>query len=81
MEITIYTTASCPYCGELKNYLEEKGLQYTEKMVDQDMPAREEMKNHSDGYLGVPFVYIVKDGTEHKVIGFNKNRLDAILNK
>lgn len=64
----------------LKNYLTENSLPFEEKMVDSDDLARDEMSKFSDGFLGVPFVSIIKaDGQVEGVIGFDKNRLNQIL--
>jgi glutaredoxin 3 len=79
LEVTVYTTATCPYCGMLKNYLQEKGVPFTEKLVDQDDAARDEMISKSQGYLGVPFMVINKDTGEKNVIGFDKAKINQIL--
>ena len=81
MKITIFTTTTCPYCKMLKTYLGEKNIQFIEKLVDKDDTAKSEMESKSNGYLGVPFVLIEKDdGDEETVIGFNKAKLNGILN-
>ena len=80
MKFTIYSTTTCPYCKMLKDYLDKKSVSYTEKLVDQDDSAREEMMNVSGGYLGVPFSVIVKDdGSEESVLGFDKGKIDKLL--
>lgn len=80
MKITIYSTTTCPFCEMLKNFLEEKNITYTEKLVDQDAVAKEEMMVKSDGYLGVPFTVIAKDdGSEVKIVGFDKNLFNQSL--
>ena len=79
MQVTLYSTTTCPYCKMLKNYLDERRISYTEKLVDQDESAREEMMSKSDGYLGVPFTVIVRDGQEMVVMGFDKYKLNEIL--
>lgn len=82
MQIIIYSTTTCPYCKMLKDYLTEKGVSYVEKLVDQDDLAKEEMSQVSGGFLGVPFTLVVKDdGTKETIIGFDKNRVDEILEK
>ena len=55
MQVIVYTTVTCPYCKMLKDYLESKNITYSEKLVDQDDVAREEMSKVSGGFLGVPF--------------------------
>jgi len=64
----------------LKNYLTSKNVSYTEKLVDQDETARNEMMVESGGFLGVPFSVITKDdGTKETVIGFDKGRLEKLV--
>lgn len=80
MQITVYTTTTCPYCKMLKGYLAEKGVQYTEKVIDQDVASQEEMMKLSDGFMGVPFTVIKKDdGTVLKIRGFDKEKVDEVL--
>ena len=80
MNYIIYSTTSCPYCKMLKDYLVSKAILFTEKLVDQDESARNEMMVESGGFLGVPFSVITKDdGTKETVIGFDKGKLDQVL--
>lgn len=68
--ITVYTTATCGYCNMLKNYLKENNIPFTEKRVDQDQDAAQEMVAKS-GQMGVPFTIVNKDGEERGVLGFD----------
>lgn len=80
MQVTVYSTTTCPYCKMLKDYLTEKKISFVEKLVDQDEVAKEEMIKDSGGFLGVPFVVILKDGGEKETIfGFDKGKLNSIL--
>ena len=80
MTVTIYSTTTCPYCMMLKEYLEQKSVSFTEKLVDQDDAAKEEMMKESGGFLGVPFTVIVKDdGSKESVVGFDKGKINSIL--
>jgi glutaredoxin len=64
----------------LKNYLGEKNIPFTEKMVDLDEAAKEEQSTLSGGFLGVPFIMITKDdGTKETVVGFDKGKLNSVL--
>jgi len=64
----------------LKDYLEKNSIEFTEKLVDQDDDAREEMVSKSSGYMGVPFTLLVKDdGSEETVLGFDKGKFDQLL--
>lgn len=80
MQITIYSTTTCPYCKMLKDYLTSKNVTFTEKLVDQDEPAKLEMASVSGGFLGVPFTVVTKDdGTKENLIGFDQGKLEEIL--
>jgi glutaredoxin len=80
MQVTIYSTTTCPYCKMLKDYLLEKKVQFTEKLVDQDGVAKTEMLNVSGGFMGVPYIVVTKDdGTAEKIVGFDKGKLDQII--
>lgn len=66
----------------LKDFFKENNLAYTEKLVDTDDAAKEEMMRESQGFLGVPFIVFVKDdGTKEHVIGFDKGKISSILGK
>jgi glutaredoxin len=80
MNVTVYSTATCPYCKMLKDYLDEHKISYSEKLVDQDDAAREEMMGFSGGFLGVPFTLVAKDdNTKETIVGFDKGRINSIL--
>lgn len=80
MQVTIYSTTTCPYCKLLKDYLNQKQVAFQEKLIDQDEAAKAEMESLSGGFLGVPFVVVAKDdGSQETITGFDKGKLDAIL--
>jgi len=72
--VTIYSTPTCPYCRQAKDYLTQKGISFTELNVAADMEARNAMVQKS-GQLGVPVIEI--DG--QVVVGFNRGKLDELL--
>ncbi len=74
MTIAIYTTPTCEYCNQLKQYLQERGVDYTEHNVAKDLQRADEMARKS-GQFGVPVVDI--DG--RIVVGFNKAEIDRAL--
>jgi glutaredoxin 3 len=72
--IVVYSTPTCPYCKQVKDYLTGKGIAFTDLNVGADLEAREAMKMKSN-QMGVPVIDI--DGTV--VVGFNKTKLDTLL--
>ena len=55
-DIEIYTTHDCPYCKEAKAYMDERGIAYLEKDVEDDMELRKELR--ARGGYGVPYFFI-----------------------
>lgn len=78
MEITVYSTGTCPYCEEQKRYLSERGLAYREVRVDQNHAGLEEMVRLS-GQLGVPFTVIKQGDREEALLGFDREVLDELI--
>lgn len=77
--ITIYSTTTCGFCKMLKGYLSEKDIKFEEKHADHDQSIANELYEKS-GQLGVPFTIITKDdGSEEKVLGFDRVKIDAAL--
>jgi len=72
--VTVYSTPTCPYCHQVKDYLKSKGINFTDYNVASDLEARNQMVQKS-GQLGVPVIEV--DG--NIVIGFNRGKLDELL--
>jgi glutaredoxin len=78
-DIVIYSTATCGFCKMLKSYLMSKDIKFTEKHVDEDQALAEELYEKSN-QLGVPFTIITdEEGTEEKILGFDRDRVNAAL--
>jgi len=73
-KVTIYSTPTCPYCIQVKEYLKEKDVEYTDYNVADDQDKATEMVEKS-GQMGVPVVNI--DGKI--TVGFNKAEIDKLL--
>lgn len=73
--IKIYTTNTCPWCTKVKNYLRSNNVNYEEVNVGLNRVAAMEMVTKS-GQMGVPVLDI--DGSI--VVGFDKNKIDSLLN-
>lgn len=74
-KIKIYTTPTCVFCRMAKDYFEEKGIAFEEFDVSSNPQKAQEMIEKS-GQMGVPVIDI--DGTI--VVGFDKERIDELLN-
>lgn len=79
-KITIYSTPTCPYCNLLKAYLKEHNIEFEDKNVAADKEAAQTMVEKS-GQMGVPVSAItIDDGQEEIVVGFDKTRINELLN-
>jgi glutaredoxin 3 len=81
-KVEIYSSANCAYCMAAKNFLKQKGLDYSEIRIDTDPAQREQMiartqrrtvpqifidGNHVGGYDDL--VAADRDGRLAKMIG------------
>ena len=73
--ITVYSTATCPYCKMVKQFLEDNEFKYKEVDVGKDKQGAHEMVEKS-GHMGVPVVDI--DG--EIIVGFDKPAIKKALN-
>jgi glutaredoxin 3 len=74
MSVVVYTTPTCGFCHQVKAYLHQRGVPFTEHDVSRDRQAATEMVRLS-GQQGVPVVLI--DG--QVVVGFNQALIDQLL--
>lgn len=72
--ITVYSAPWCAFCHAAKQYLDSKGIKYTDKDVDQD-PAFARESVEKSGQTGIPVIDI--DGTI--IVGFDRPKIDAAL--
>lgn len=74
--VIIYSTTWCGYCKMLKKYLDDKGVKWTEKDIEQDAAAHAELMEKIGGnFRGVP----VSDVKGTIVLGFDRPSIDAAL--
>ncbi len=72
--VKVYSTPSCHYCKQAKDYLDEKGVAYEAIDVTVDKEALGEMKKIS-GARSVPVIRI----GEEVIVGFDTARMDKAL--
>ena len=73
----VYSTNWCAYCKTAKQYLDNKGVEWIEKNIEEDAEAHKELMDKLGGsYRGVPVIDI--NGTI--ILGFDRAKIDAALN-
>ncbi|KKQ90652.1 MAG: Glutaredoxin-like protein, YruB-family [Berkelbacteria bacterium GW2011_GWA1_39_10] len=76
MNIKIYSTPTCPYCVQAKQYFKEKNIAFEDIDVSLDRNKAQEMIDLS-GQMGVPIIKI-----DDKVItGFDVDEIEKVLNE
>lgn len=74
MNVTVYTTSTCPWCVRVKEYLRSSQISFVEKNVGMNREAAKEMIQKT-GQMGVPVI----DINGNMVVGFDKDRIDSLL--
>ncbi len=72
--VTIYSTPTCTYCNQAKEFFKANNVQYTEYNVGADVEKRKEMVDKS-GQMGVPVIDIDGEIT----VGFDREKIVASL--
>lgn len=72
--VTVYSAPWCGFCAAAKRYLDDKGIAYTDKNVDEDRSFAQEAVEKS-GQMGIPVLDI--DG--QIVVGFDRPSIDRLL--
>lgn len=73
-KVTIYSTNSCHFCHMAKDFFKEKGVEFEDFNVGENLEKRKEMIDKS-GQMGVP-VILIKDKV---IVGFNKPKIMELL--
>lgn len=74
-QVTIYSTPTCHFCGEAKNFFNENKITFTEHNVATDLVKRKEMIEKS-GQMGVPVIYV----GDTLIVGYDHEQLKQLLN-
>lgn len=72
-EIIVYSGIHCAPCDAVKAFLKEHGFSYTEKNINQDKAARQELRD-----MGITSIPVTVIG-ETKIQGFERERLETAL--
>ena len=75
MKINVYSTPTCPYCVQLKEFLKEHEIEFNDIDVSTDQAAAAKMVEKT-GQMGVPVTEI---GDEF-IVGFDEAKIREKLN-
>jgi glutaredoxin-like YruB-family protein len=73
-DLTVYTSPTCPWCTRLKNYLNEKGVSFSEVDVSTDYDGAMKMVDLT-GQRSVP---VITKGDRY-VVGFDPEQIERVL--
>ncbi len=74
MNVTVYSTPTCPYCKLAKKFLTEHDVKFTDIDVSEDGAKAQEMIKKT-GQMGVPVVEI----GDEIIIGYDEKKLRKAL--
>lgn len=78
--VTIYSTPTCGFCKQLKAFLAENKVEYTDHDVMADQAALAEMQELSGGNMSVPFIVFNKgEDNQETQSGFDTEKVRAAL--
>lgn len=72
--VIVYTSNTCTYCSQAKEYLKEKGVGFEERNIKEPTYRKELM---SMGFMSVPVIKV----EEEVVLGFDKDKLESLLSQ
>ena len=73
-DIKLFSSNTCKECVELKKYLNENNVEYIEYNISGNDRNRKNLIEL--GYMSIPVLII----NGNHVLGFDKNRIDTLLN-
>lgn len=74
-KVIVYGTPTCHFCHMVKDFLDEKKVEYEYINVAADREKLQEMVDKS-GQMGVPVVQI---GDDEMIVGFNQAKISELL--
>lgn len=73
-KVSIYSTPSCTYCSQAKEFFKANNVPFDEFNVAADQAKRTEMVTKT-GQMGVPVIMV----DDEVIIGFDRTRLIELL--
>ena len=78
-KVIIYSTPTCHFCHDAKEFFKEHNVAYDEYNVQTDAARRDEMIKKT-GKLAVPVITITDEsGKEEVLVGYDPSRLSQLL--
>jgi alkyl hydroperoxide reductase subunit F len=74
-KVRIWTTPTCHYCHQAKEFFTEKGIEFEAYDVTRDQDALQEMKRVSGGARSVPVIAVC----DEVLIGFDRSAVEKAL--
>ena len=74
-KIEIYTSPTCHFCKDMKGFMDERSIPYTEYDVTADEEKRKELTERSN-QMGVPVMFV--DGAD-MIVGFDRDKVMQAL--
>jgi len=74
-KVRIYSTSSCHYCKQAKEFLTEKGIEFDTIDVSTDKEAFSEMRKISGGARSVPVIAV----GDQVLVGFEQDKVEEAL--
>ncbi|MBI5753766.1 glutaredoxin family protein [Candidatus Peregrinibacteria bacterium] len=78
--INIYSTPTCGFCKQLKKFLSEKEISFSDHDVTEDSSAFETMQKLTDGGTGVPVIVFNQGKPDQEIqVGFDLQKVQTAL--
>ena len=78
MQVTVYSTPTCPWCKKTKAFLEDHNVKFEDVDVSASEERAQEMIGKS-GQMGVPVTVIKKGDEEEVIIGYDEKQFSKHL--
>ena len=74
VNVTVYSTTTCPWCTKVKEFLKENNIKFKDINISEDEKARNEIIEKS-GQMGVPIIEI----GNKIIVGFDESKIRKAL--
>lgn len=73
-KVEIYSSQTCPFCQQAKEFFKDNNIEFTEHDVMSDPEKQKELMERS-GQTHIPVIFI----DDEKVVGFDEEKLKEML--